>query len=197
MSAEWLTAIATAGTFAVIAASAVAALIQLRHIRGSNQIAALTEFRETMESEQFQRAQNFVSFELPERLKDPAEQVKATTLPFSGEYVAIATVANMFEALGGFVRDGVIEADVACNVVSLIVVRNWNALVPIITYLRRRIRNKALWENFEYLTLCSQRFIQAHPDGRYPRGEPRLPEETWLAEKIEGLQESKRAETYP
>ncbi len=188
MSAEWVTAIATAGTFVVIAASALAALIQLQHIRGSNQIAALTEFRETMEGEQFQNAQRFVSYELPERLKDPAEQIKATTLPFTGEYTAIATVANMFEALGGFVRDGVIDKDVACNVVSLIVVRNWNALAPVITYVRRKIKSRALWENFEYLALCSQRFIEAHPNGRYPRGEPRLPEDAWLADKIEQQQ---------
>lgn len=185
MSAEWVTAIGTVGTFVVIAASAVAALVQLQHIRGSNQIAALTEFRETMEGEQFQNAQRFVSFELAERLKDPAEQIKATTLPFTGEYTAIATVANMFEALGGFVRDGVINPDVACNVVSLIVVRNWNALVPIITYVRRKVRSKALWENFEYLAYCSMRFIEEHPEGRYPRDVPRLPEDPWLAERME------------
>jgi hypothetical protein len=53
MSAEWVTAIGTIGTFVVIAASAVAALVQLRHMRGSNQIAALNELRETMESESF------------------------------------------------------------------------------------------------------------------------------------------------
>lgn len=190
MSAEWVTAIATAGTFVVIAASAVAALIQLRHIRGSNQIAALTEFRETMESEQFQRAQNFVSFELPERLKNPAEQIKATTLPFSGDYTAVATVANMFEALGGFVRDGVIDAEVACNVVSLIVVRNWNALAPVVTYVRHKIGSQALWENFEYLALLSKRFIESHPNGRYPRGEPRLPEDKSLIDKIEGVRDT-------
>jgi hypothetical protein len=184
MSAEWVTAIGTVGTFVVIAASAIAALIQLQHIRGSNQIAALTEFRETMEGEQFQNAQRFVSFELRERLKDPAEQVKATTLPFSGEYTALATVANMFEALGGFVRDGVIDSDVACNVVSLIVVRNWDALLPVITYVRRKLGTKALWENFEYLAYCSKRFIEAHPQGRYPHGVPRLAEDPWLADKM-------------
>lgn len=189
MSAEWVTAIATAGTFIVIAASAVAALIQLQHIRGSNQIAALTEFRETMEGEQFQNAQRFVSFELSERLKDPAEQVRATTLPFSGEYTAIATVANMFEALGGFVRQGVIDADVACNVVALIVVRNWDALVPIITYIRRKIGRRALWENFEYLALCSKRYIDVHPDGDYPRNAPRLPEDPWLFEAMERMRD--------
>jgi hypothetical protein len=188
MSAEWVTAIGTVGTFVVIAASAIAALIQLQHIRGSNQIAALAEFRETMEGEQFQNAQRFVSFELAERLKDPAEQIKATTLPFTGEYTAIATVANMFEGLGGFVRSGVIDANVACDVVALIVVRNWDALAPVITYVRRKLRSRALWENFEYLTLCSKRFMEKYPEGRYPQSEPRLPEVPWLADKIEQRQ---------
>ena len=70
MSAEWVTAIATAGTFVVIAASAIAALVQLRHMRGSNQIVALTECRETVESPDFREAQRFVSYELPKRLQD-------------------------------------------------------------------------------------------------------------------------------
>lgn len=53
MSPEWLTAIGTIGTFVVIAALAAAALFQLRHMRGSNQIMALTEVRETVESADF------------------------------------------------------------------------------------------------------------------------------------------------
>jgi Domain of unknown function (DUF4760) len=183
---EWLTAIGTLGTFLVIAASAIAALIQLRHMRGSNQIAALTEFRETMESDKFQTAQTFVSFELPKRLKDPVERVKATTLPFSGEYAATSTVANMFESLGGLIKSGVIDRDVACDVVAYIVVRNWEAMLPLTTYLRRTLDNPALWENFEYLTLLSKRFHAKHPRGAYPRGEPRLPEDDSLIRAITG-----------
>jgi hypothetical protein len=180
VSAEWVTAIGTLGTFLVIAASATAALIQLRHMRGSNQIAALTEFRETMESDKFQTAQAFVSFELPKRLKDPAERAKATTLPLSGEYAAVSTVANMFESLGGLIKSGVIDGDVACDVVSYIVIRNWDAMLPVTTYLRRKLANPSLWENFEYLTLLSKRFSAKHPGGAYPRGEPRLPEDDSL-----------------
>ena len=185
MSADWVTAIGTLGTFLVITASAVAALVQLRHIRGSNQIAALTEFRETMESERFQTAQAFVSFELPKRLKDPAEAAEATTLPFRGEYQAISAVANMFEALGGLVKSGVIDRGVACDVVAFIVVRNWDAMVPVITYMRRKVVNRALWENFEYLALLSKRFIASHPNGAYPLGEPRLPDDDSLIDLLD------------
>ena len=72
MSAEWFTAIGTLGTFVVITVSAIAALMQLRHMRGSNQIIALNELRETMESPAFRAAQNFIARELPQRLQDPA-----------------------------------------------------------------------------------------------------------------------------
>ncbi len=186
MSAEWVIAIGTLGTFLVIAASAIAALIQLRHMRGSNQIAALTEFRETMESNKFQTAQTFVSFELPKRLKDPVERVNATTVPFSGEYAAISTVANVFESLGGLIKSGVIDRDVACDVFAYMVIRNWDVMLPLITHLRRTLDNPALWENFEYLTLLSKRFQANHPGGAYPSGEPRLPEDDSLTRAIAG-----------
>jgi Domain of unknown function (DUF4760) len=186
VSPEWVTALGTLGTFLVISASAIAALVQLRHMRGSNQIAALTEFRETMESDKFQSAQRFVSFELPQRLKDPVERVKATTLPFHDEYTSIATVANMFESLGGLIKSGVIDREVACDVVSYIVIRNWDAMLPLTTYLRRAFVNPALWENFEYLALLSKRFQAKYPNGAYPKGEPRMPEDDSLIRALEG-----------
>src|ERR671925_3502 len=98
MSPEWLTAVGTIGTFLVIAASAIAALIQLRHMRGNNQIVALTECRETLESPEFREAQRFVSYELPKRLEDPVERrrIAQPQSQFEGEYRAIDTVANFF-----------------------------------------------------------------------------------------------------
>lgn len=56
MTAEWVTAFAKAGTFLVIAASTIAALLRLRHMRSVNQIAAYNECRETMESADFRTA---------------------------------------------------------------------------------------------------------------------------------------------
>ncbi len=72
MSAEWVTAIASLGTFVVIAASAAAALLQLRHMRGGNQIAALNEIREALESERFEVATGYVMREFQTRMDEPA-----------------------------------------------------------------------------------------------------------------------------
>jgi hypothetical protein len=182
MSAEWVTAIATAGTFVVIAASAMAALVQLRHMRGSNQIVALTECRETLESPEFRDAQRFVSYELPHRLQDPNECRRAAQIPFSGEYEAVATVANFFESMGLFVKLGIIDKSIACDFWSYVVLRNWNALLPLISYVRAKIEQPALWENFEYMAALSDRYQREHPTA-YPSGMAHMPADTSLLER--------------
>ena len=183
MSAEWVTAAAAVGTFVVIAASGIAALVQLRHMRGSNQIVALTECRETLESPEFREAQRFVSYELPERLTDAQECRKIATLPFAKEYDAIVTVANFFESMGLFVKTGIIDRRIACDFWSSVVLRNWRALAPITAYVRGELALVALWENFEYMARLCQRYEQEHPSS-YPASEPRMPPDLSLIEQL-------------
>lgn len=191
MSAEWVTAIATAGTFVVIAASAIAALMQLRHMRGSNQIIALTECRETLESAEFRDAQAFVSYELPKRLADPEEAQKAAQLPFISEYRAIATVANFFESMGLFVKTGIIDKKIACDFWFFVVLRNWNALLPVTTYLREHLGQPALWENFEYMAALSEQYRKSHAS-TYPEGVRRMPQDRSLIERVRSAETEKR-----
>jgi hypothetical protein len=184
MHLDVVNVIATVGTFVVIAASAVAALIQLRHMRGSNQITALNEFRETLESGEISDAQRFVSFVLPERMLDQAERLKMITLPFSGDYEKIGTIANLFESLGEFVKIGIIDAKIACDIWGVVVVRNWNALSPLTTYIRTTLGIPQLWENFEYLTILAKRYLERYPNGTYPSNMPRMPEDRRLLDTI-------------
>ena len=183
MSAEWVTALAAVGTFVVILASALAALVQLRHLRGSNQIIALTECRETLESAYFREAQNFVSYELPKRLRDPEESRKIVTVPLVDEYQAIATVANFFESMGLFVKNGIIDKDIACDFWSFVVLRNWNAVAPVVVYARTKTTPQ-LWENFEYMAALAERHQALHTSN-YPRGMRRMPEDTSLLDRFE------------
>ena len=171
MSPEWLTAIATLGTFVVIAASAVAALMQLRHMRGSNQIVALTECRETLDSDAFQDARRFVSEVLPEFLKDPDKRAKLVERAFPAELRPAANVANFFESMGAFVRFNIIDRTIACDLWCGVVVTSWEALLPV-TRARRRL-DPGVWENFEYLAVISKQFMERHPSS-YPAGVPRM-----------------------
>ena len=186
MTAEWLTAIGTIGTFVVIAASATAALVQIRHMRGSNQIVALTECRETLESPEFRKAQRFVMVELPKRLQDPQEVIRLTreAMQFEGDYGALRTVANFFENMGIFVKNRIIDRHLACDMWSFVVLRSWNSMAPWITYIREELQTPALWENFEFLAVLSQEYVRANPQGGYPAGTPRMPEDRSLVDAL-------------
>lgn len=175
MSPEWLTAIGTIGTFVVIAASAAAALFQIRHMRASNQIIALNEVRETIESPAFQAAEAFVVRELPKRLDDPAVR-RALSMPFfPAEYQPVRTVANFFETFGALVKNGIIDPEIACDLWGGVAQRAWDALGPVTANRRSRPGWSGLWENFEYLTVLSKNFSRNHPGGAYPKGAERLP----------------------
>jgi hypothetical protein len=184
MTAEWLTAYASAGTLVVILASAFAALIQLRHLRSSNQIAALTEFRERIESPEFRDAEYFVSYELPTHYSDPEKYRDMLTLPFAGNYRSIAIVANLFENLGLFVKFGVIEPTLACDMWNVVVLRNWKALSPMITYVRSEV-DGSLWDNFEYFAVLCEDYRGKHSSD-YPARTRRMPVDRSLIDAARG-----------
>jgi len=171
MSADWVTALATLGTFIVIAASAVAALLQLNHMRGSNQIAALTECRETLESDAFQEARYFVLRELTGVLEDPEVQRELVEERVPKELRQAQYVANFFESMGAFVRFNIIDRTIACDLWSTSVIAIWEELRPVTRALRRR--DPGVWENFEYLAALSKQFVERFPTS-YPRNMPRL-----------------------
>jgi Domain of unknown function (DUF4760) len=183
MSAEWVTAIATVGTFLVIAASAIAALIQLRHLRGGNQIAAITGFREALDEPDIADAMYFGLWELPERLQNPEVRRALLARDWSGvppEYRRLAKVANLFENMGVLVKNGVIHPNIMCDLWSHTVVRNWKAMCPVIHNRRQLLHNPSVNENFEYIAALAARWMEAHPLGAYPKNAPRMPStEVW------------------
>lgn len=174
MNLETVNTVASVGTLLVIAATAVAALVQLRHARSSNQIVALTECREVLESEAFASALRFVRRKLPELMKDPATRARLMVTPVDEDLRAVSVVGNFFESMGSFVKHDIIDKEIACDLWSGIVVTAWETLVPVMAILRRR-QGPALWENFEYLAAIMKAFIERHPEGGYPASVPHLP----------------------
>lgn len=174
MPAEWVTAIATVFTALVIGASALAALLQIRHMRTGNQISAYNECRETMEGSEFREALAFIRNELPQRLADASTVSAITASSLRNEYAGIRLVANLFESMGLFVRTGMMDERIACELWSGIVLDAWNNLRPLTAALRKR-HGPGIWTNFEYMTVLSEEFIQQFPDGGYPRGARRMP----------------------
>jgi hypothetical protein len=180
MSLELLSAIASVGTFLVIAATAVAAIIQLRHMRGGNQIIALTECREVIESPAFTEARRWIQDDLPLRLKEPGIKDKLENRVMAKDLQAIDFVGNFFENLGALVKHGIIDQEIACDLWSQVVVETWRSLLPVTTLRRRSGGSRALLENFEYLVVLSEDFMARNPDGVYPNSMRRMPEAEWV-----------------
>jgi hypothetical protein len=185
MSLELVNTLATLGTFLVIAATALAAIVQLHHMRGSNQIAALNELRLTTETTEYRAAALAVLSELSAKLVDPAfrYQVANSAAMTDENKVLIAranSLGNFYESMGLLLRSGLIDPKLAMGMWSSAVAGFWESLSPM-TAIQRRELGDGLWENFEYLAVLSQDWLTAHPKGSYPTGKRRIPvKDVWL-----------------
>jgi hypothetical protein len=185
MSLEIWNTFATFGTFLVISATAIAAIVQLRHARGSNQIAVLNELRETSERPEFLAARHFVITQLAEKMADPefryqvANRSSRTTE--NGPLIEYTTsLGNFFESMAMLIRQGFVDRELALEIWNRPVVYIWEALAPI-TVINRRAIGNILWENFEYLTVLSQDWLATHSEGTYPPDARRIDlQDLWL-----------------
>ena len=174
MSYELFNSLASAGTFAVIAASAIAAMIQLRHVRTSNQIALLTKLHDTIQSSDFIDARRFVAYELPTLLEDPATVEGLRQPPFEGRMRDLGLLGNFFENAGILVRRGMLDRDMLCHIWSHIIVQTWRQIAPVLAVVREQPEGSDIWENFEYLAVISEDWMARHPGGDYPKNCRRL-----------------------
>ena len=175
MSLELVNTFATLGTFLVIASTAIAAIVQLRHMRSSNQIEALAEFREGTQNPEMRLAERFVLHELSEKLKDPGFRYQLANQAVMGAetqswWSDIRRVANFFENMGALVKNGLAEKGMVLDIFSTQVLKLWMQLTPVVAIRRQASGDSAIWENFEYLAVLSQDWEALHPAGTYPPG---------------------------
>ncbi len=173
MSIEALSTAASIGTFVVIAATAVAALAQLRHMRSSNQIAALIGMQQMLESERFHRDRRFVGEEIPKLIADPVGRSKLAADVLPAEVEAVREVGNFFELMGSFVKLGIIDRALVLDLWDGVVFKTWKQLEPAVM-IRRAVSYPGTWVNFEYLAVICQESASKRPGGKYPAGVRRM-----------------------
>lgn len=171
MSLEVLNTAFTAGTFVVIAATALVAAVQLRHLRQNNELQAVLALR-AERSHALEDAYEFTRRELAVRLQDPAFRAELEGPSPSRLVHKELTLIEYFEHIGTYVKHGLIDERVYFEIGSP--ENYWPLLEPALA-IYRRSRGPWAYENFEYLTMRSLRYAAEHPDGVYPRGAPRLP----------------------
>lgn len=173
---ELLNTVATVGTFLVIAATAVAAVLQLRHMRASNQFEAIQYAVEAHKDPAMQHAIQFVLTELAGRLEDPDFRRSISDRDLDVQRHPERIVCNFQELMGSYVRHRLIPFELYMDVVPVGPQILWEALEPYIA-IRRRLSSHplALYENFEWLAAKAQSYFLTNPRGVLEGKFQRLP----------------------
>jgi len=179
---EWLNAIASIITLFIIAASAVAAVIGLRHAEANNGLKALLLIEQEFRSQAVQEALRYVQADLPERLEHA---------PYRGELVELGfidpighpevTACNWFDEMGSVVKNRMVGEDPFMDLFGRMLGHYWTLLSPAIALMRRR-RGQSQYHNFEYVAIRARAWTVKHPNGIFPRGTARTAlRDPWLA----------------
>src|ERR1700681_3855276 len=162
VSLELVNTVSSVATFVVIAVTAAAATVQLRHVGHNNQLESIIALRALRDSAALEEAFEFVGNELARQMEDPEFQAALeSSLPPDRRIHKELRMCDYFEQVGGYIKLGLISADVFFEFGNP--ERYW------------RNRGPSTYENCEYLAVCAQDWDKRHPDGNYPRGMRRLP----------------------
>lgn len=180
MTLEALSTAAAVGTFLVIAATAIAALVQLRHLRVSNQLQGLLAILSLPYDPVLNEAFQFVGHELEARMRDPAFRRELEGPRVDRKVHKELLVCDYYERLGSIVKNGLIPEELYFD--NSTPEQYWKLLSQVIA-LRRRVRGPVAYDNFEYLIARSRAYDRRHPNGAYPPAMDRVEiEDVWLAE---------------
>jgi hypothetical protein len=173
MSTEMLNVMVSVATLLVVGAAATAALIQLRHLRTSNQLTAFLGILNQWNLPVVQAALRELK-QTPGKMGDP-EYVAVLRSPGSldrashPEFLAL----DLWEQVGTYSKHGLIDEKILLDIISAQVRSAWRLAQPLIAVLRES-RGPSVFENFEYLAVRAKLWEKRNPSGLYPAGLPRF-----------------------
>lgn len=172
MPVELLTTLASVGTFVVITATAIAALLQVRQIRRANQVAGLQDVFDMVMNPAVREIINYVRHDLELKMQDETFRSGLRMTPVDRRDHPELYLCDMYNHVGSFVRSGLIDESIYLQTEWYNVTLYWNLLRDTIAQVRQP--NPYVFENFEWLAARAQKWQKAHPNGDYPAGEPRM-----------------------
>jgi hypothetical protein len=160
-------------TLIVVGAASVAAIIQLRHLRTSNQLNALLEIMNQWNLAAVQAALAEL-LSIPAKMKDPGyvEGLKAhgaVDRAAHPEFLAL----DLWEQIGTYAKYGLVDEQILLDITSTQVANAWRCAEPVISLVRERA-GPAAFENFEYLAVRAKLWERRYPGGSYPSRLPRM-----------------------
>jgi hypothetical protein len=185
MSLESLNTSASLITIVIVAATAIAALVQLRHMRQGNQINAMLSIGDKFQGPEFAQASELVAAKIELAMQDASFRDylisfrNARVVPeVDATYVMLRRAAlllgNTFEELGILVRKKIIDREIFLDRYCNVIIRAWERLAAFLGFIRAVADDQAIWENFELITVLSQDYSERY-QSTYPKGMRHLP----------------------
>ena len=172
MSLELLSTLAAAGTFLVILATAIIALIQLRHIRLANQLPGLLSAFDMLQEPSVRELANFVRHDLAQKMTQEPFRLSLSAVPIDRREHPELYLCDLYNHIGSFVRSGLIDERIYLQTDWYNANLYWGLLREVVAETRRN--RPYIFENFEWLAARTKRWIAEHPAGDYPSGEERM-----------------------
>ena len=172
MSVESWTLSVSVATLIVIAASAIAAIVQLRHLRAGNQLSGLITVFGMLQDPSVREFVNYIRQELSNRLNDDDFREALLEIPVDRQKHPELYLCDMYNHIGSFVRCGLIDERTYLQTDWYNVNLYWGLLAEVIEIVRSN--RPHVFENFEYLAARAKAWIEKHPGGDYPRSERRM-----------------------
>lgn len=160
-------------TFVVITATAIAALVQLRHLRSSTQLQGWIAVSERWNDAELHKIIVYCRNELPAKMRTQAYQQAMRAGNERSEHLEFR-LADFWEQIGAMVKHGFIIEVPYLDLASFAVLTSWSLVSPAIGLARESL-GPSLYENFEYLAARAKKYTTENPSGSYPSGTERLP----------------------
>lgn len=173
MSQETLATAAAIGTFVVITATAIAAIVQLRHMRAQNQLTGLLTVLARVEDPQFNEWVDGARAMLESRLSDPLYRRSVLDGTYERKNNPWLNLANSYDWVGSLVKHNLIPEESLLDVYAGRVTQAWDIVEGIVPLVRKR-GGPGVWENFEYLVVRAREWSALNAQGAYPKGVPRV-----------------------
>ncbi len=168
MSVEVVTEWTTIGTLVVIGASAVAALIQLHHLRAGNQLEALLSLERDFRAPEMQSALRYIQERLSQRMEDPQYRAELAAIGFIETAVhPELMVCNWFNEIGVLLKHHLVSEGTFMDLFARLIVFCWKTVAPAIAVMRRT-RGDFQYHDFEYLAIRARAWLDRNPKGIFP-----------------------------
>lgn len=188
MSLEAMQIAASLLTAVIIGATAIAAVVQLRHIRASNELSAFNEAFELWYTAPIQDGFRFIQNDLQKKMEDPQFRRELDTASVVDHSThPDLNVCDFFDNIGVMISLGMLREDIILHPGSQLIDNLWTVLSPTIAIMRRK-RGRQLYVSLEYLANRARVWKHRYPDGFQPRGFDRLPNaDLWMQTEMDAL----------